>query len=65
MASNFNVVESIFFGKIGIVKIALTNGDTKMYIGISNSSSKAINEQKIARNGQPLNQEILIKLLSK
>ena len=65
MPTNFNVIESIFFGKIGIVKIALSSGDTKIYIGTSNSSSKAINEQKIARNGKALTQETLIKLLNK
>jgi hypothetical protein len=50
---DYNVINSIWFGNIGIVRIRPLYGDDKFYIGTGDGYSQENDEQDIARSGMP------------
>ena len=59
----YNVVESYWFGTIGIVKIDLATGDFALYIGQGDGKDQKSDEQKIAATGVKIHRDILVKFL--
>lgn len=49
----YNVIDSIWFGAIGIVRVRPEYGDDKFYIGSGHGLVKEHDEQAIAMNGMP------------
>jgi hypothetical protein len=49
----YNVIDSIWFGAIGIVRVRPEYGEDKFYIGASDGTNQRQDEQKIARSGMP------------
>jgi hypothetical protein len=57
MSEKYKVVESIWFNRIGIVKIETMYFGFKYYIGVGEGLNQDEDEQKIARNGMPVYKE--------
>jgi len=57
MSEKYKVVESIWFNRIGIVKIETMYFGFKYYIGVGEGVNQDEDEQKIARNGMPVYKE--------
>jgi hypothetical protein len=53
-AQEYNVVDSFWFGYIGIVRVKTGNGDIKYYIGQGKGEHQHADEQHIAGYGQPV-----------
>lgn len=49
----YNVVDSTWFGTIGIVRVRPEFGEDKFYIGQGAGFSQEEDEQSIARSGMP------------
>ena len=58
-ANEYTVVDSFWFGYIGIVKVKRNNGDIKFYIGQGQGEHQQIDEQAIAANGTPVSPDAL------
>lgn len=54
MSEKYEVVKSIWFNHIGIVKVKTNYFGYKYYIGQGVGLDEAEDEQKIARNGMPV-----------
>jgi hypothetical protein len=50
---DYNVVDSVWYDTIGIVRVRPEYGDDKFYIGNGFGVNKYLDEQDIARNGMP------------
>lgn len=50
---DYNVIDSVWFGNIGIVRVRPEYGDDKFYIGIGAGDSQQTDEQAIAEWGMP------------
>jgi len=50
---DYNVINSVWFGTIGIVRIRPEFGDDKFYIGSGHGHDKDMDEQIIAEWGMP------------
>ena len=59
MAEKYKVVDSIWFNHIGIVKVATEYYGDRYYIGEGAGLDQEQDEQKIARNGMPVNKSII------
>ena len=49
----YNVIDSIWYGIIGIVRVRPEYGEDKFYIGNGSGVDQEHDEQVIARNGTP------------
>lgn len=63
MAEKYEVVNSIWFNHIGIVKVKTQYFGYKFYIGQGAGLDQEEDEQKIARNGMPVNKSIINEFL--
>ncbi len=63
MAEKYEVVNSIWFNHIGIVKVKTKHFGYKYYIGQGVGLDQEEDEQKIARNGMPVNKSIINEFL--
>ena len=52
--TNYNVLDSIWFDKMGIVKVQTKFNGLKFYIGKGLGFNEKDDEQLIARNGMPV-----------
>ena len=52
--NEYNVVDSFWFNKIGIVKVRSTDYTFKYYIGVGKGDSQTEDEQLIAATGSPV-----------
>ena len=59
MAEKYNVENSIWFNRIGIVKVKTDYFGYKFYIGQGAGLDQEEDEQKIAKNGMPVNKTII------
>lgn len=59
MAEKYNVENSIWFNRIGIVKVKTDYFGYKYYIGQGAGLDQEEDEQKIAKNGMPVNKTII------
>ena len=59
MADNYEVVNSIWFDHIGIVKVKTKFYGYKYYIGQCVGLDQEEDEQKIARNGMPVSKSMI------
>lgn len=50
---DYNVIDSVWHGNIGIVRVRPEYGDDKFYIGIGAGHDKQTDEQHIAEWGMP------------
>ena len=50
---DYNVIDSVWFDNIGIVRVRPEFGDEKFYIGCGNGQNKEADEQCIAEWGIP------------
>ena len=50
---DYNVIDSIGFGNIGIVRVRPEYGPDKFYIGTGNGHNQNYDEQMIAMQGKP------------
>jgi hypothetical protein len=57
MSEKYDVVKSIWFNRIGIVKVQSQYFGFKYYIGEGKGLDQEEDEQKIARNGIPIYKE--------
>lgn len=55
----YNVIEAIWFDKIGIVKVQTKYSGIKYYIGSSKGKNENEDEQWIAKHGLPVNRNII------
>lgn len=55
----YNVIDSVWFGVIGIVRVRTEYDGDKFYIGIGGGSSEHEDEQHIAAYGSPYYPEAL------
>lgn len=51
--SDYNVVDSVWYGTIGIVRVRPEYGNDEFYIGNGFGISQDLDEQDIARGGMP------------
>lgn len=58
-AQEYNVIDSFWFGYIGIVKVKSSNGEIKFYIGQGQGEHQQIDEQHIAANGSSVSPQAL------
>jgi len=58
-ANEYTVVDSFWFGYIGIVKVKYGNGEYKFYIGQGTGNHQQEDEQLIARTGAPVSPQAL------
>jgi hypothetical protein len=61
MAEKYEVVKSLWHNHIGIVKIKTLYFGYKYYIGLGAGLDQEQDEQKIARNGMPVNKTMIIE----
>ena len=59
MAEKYEVVKSLWHNHIGIVKIKTLYFGYKYYIGLGAGLDQEQDEQKIARNGMPVNKTMI------
>ena len=59
MAEKYQVVNSIWFNHIGMVKVKTTFFGYKYYIGVGVGLDQEEDEQKIAKNGMPVNKSMI------
>ena len=59
----YNVVDSCWFNKIGIVKVVSRTGEQNLYIGEGDGIDQKKDEQKIAATGMKINIHVLVKFL--
>lgn len=59
MAEKYNVKNSIWFNRIGIVKVKTDYFGYKYYIGQGAGLDQEEDEQKIAKNGMPVNKTMI------
>ena len=59
MAEKYKVIDSIWFDKTGIVKVETQWYGNKYYIGEGLGIDQEEDEQKVARNGMPVNKSII------
>lgn len=59
MAEKYNVENSIWFNRIGIVKVKTDYFGYKYYIGQGAGLDQEEDEQKIAKNGMPVNKTMI------
>jgi hypothetical protein len=59
MAEKYEVVKSLWHNHIGIVKIKTLYFGYKYYIGLGAGLDQEQEEQKIARNGMPVNKTMI------
>lgn len=55
----YNVVDSIWFSVVGIVRVRTEYDGDKFYIGAGSGANKELDEQYIARFGMPVYPELL------
>ena len=59
MGDKYEVVNSIWFNHIGIVKVKTNYFGFKYYIGAGIGLDQEEDEQKIARNGMPVSKSMI------
>lgn len=59
MAEKYQVVNSIWFNHIGIVKVKTNYFGYKFYIGVGAGLDQEQDEQKIAKNGMPVSKSMI------
>jgi hypothetical protein len=59
MTDKYEVVNSIWFNHIGIVKVKTNYFGNKYYIGAGTGLDQEEDEQKIARNGMPVSKSMI------
>ena len=59
MAEKYNVEKSMWFNRIGIVKVKTDYFGYKYYIGQGAGLDQEEDEQKIAKNGMPVNKTMI------
>ena len=59
MAEKYNVEKSMWFNRIGIVKVKTDYFGYKYYIGQGVGLDQEEDEQKIARNGMPVHKSLI------
>ena len=57
----YNVIESVWYNKIGIVTVVDDFGNQKMYIGLGDGFNQEDDEQLIASYGTPFYPQIFQK----
>lgn len=55
----YNVLESIWFGKVGIVRVQTEYAGVKYYIGVGEGLSQEADEQQIAAWGRKAAPEVI------
>ena len=61
----YDVQKSIWFNKIGIVKVKTKFNGNKYYIGTGGGLNQNIDEQHIAKLGMPVHPEIMVEFFKK
>lgn len=60
-----NIIDSIWYGKIGIVRVQPEHGDEKFYIGIGTGLNQKEDEYYIGNYGMPFNVDVINQFLDR